>query len=338
MQSKFPFGYLFIKSSKVLALLIFLTGMFFTGLIIYQWKAQLSEVKYKNNSEFIVSLQELQKDYTFTKTKVLHLHSQLMVEDEADVELFLDPNIYKSYSSDAHFEDLLKQLANLKKNSAIFKKLIFQNFSASSEYLLEKMRAHALNKKWISDIPEELAEGTSENDAPQDFSLISLGADDFEKKRDVLMESLRYLQKIRQSVENPDSQQKVDSLINHLTQYQNAMRKVAVDLVLEEKTTEDDKSKRKRIFVIMDELDLMKKNIQEIATSNWTLDKQYSLSVKLLDREYEKCKLASRSSAQMTTLNVTKLTIIIGLTLFLAVLSVVAGDLLRATFMIALKE
>ena len=143
-----------------------------------------------------------------------------------------------------------------------FKQLILKNFSGSIDFLLGKMRDYALSKKWIVDIPQEekMAADIATND---DFYLISVAPEEYEKKKELIKTSIDYLNDLKASVENPESKLNINSMLNHLSQYQNIMRKVTVALKDKSDETEEDEGNKKRIFVIMDELELMKKNIKE---------------------------------------------------------------------------
>ena len=337
MKDNFLFGYIFIKVSKPLAILSLVAGMVLSAVLILQWNKQVKDFSYKNNPELIKNLSGLLRDYGQTKNKVMQLHSQLMTNTEEDVKLYLDPEVYESYTTIEHFADLKVQLQSIGKNSEIFKGLVFKNFSESVNFLLEKMREYALLKKWISEMPK--AEEAKEEPEQLDFYLISSPAESYERNIDLLKKSIDYLNGLKKSVENPESKINIDTMLNHLSQYQNIMRKVNVALVdKDSEGSEEETGNKKRIFVIMDELELMKKNIQEAATSNWTVDDAFAKSMQLVAQESVKCQDAKVLVQKLHFDNGIRLIVVIVLTLLLSAGILILSDVFNALFRMALKE
>ncbi|MCH2204443.1 MAG: hypothetical protein MK132_01025 [Lentisphaerales bacterium] len=337
MKENFLFGNLFIKTSKLLALVTLMAGIVLSAVLVLQWRTRHENMIYKNNPELIHSLTVLLRDYGQTKNKVMQLHRQLMTSNEEEIKLYLDPEVYEDYTEVEHFEDLKKQLQSIEKNSEIFKELVFKNFSGSVNFLLEKMREYALLKKWISENPE--GEKSQEEGKEGDFYLISSPAETYEKNVLLLKESIDYLSSLKASVEASESKSNIDTMLNHLAQYQNIMRKVNVALaVQDENFSEEDSGNKKRVFIVMDELELMKKNIREAATTNWTVDQRFKTTLLLVEKESAKCEVSKTDLQSLNYENTFRLITVIVITLFLSVGLLVSSDVLKALFQMASED
>ena len=337
MTDNFLFGKIFVKASKPLAIITFIVGILLSLVVVFQWKSQHQETSYQNNPELISSLTILLRDYGQTKNKVMQLHSQLITSTEEDIKLYLDPEVYEDYTEVEHFEDLKKQLQSIDKNSVIFKELVFENFSNSVNFLLGKMREYAILKKWINEVPQiENSKVVGNND---DFYLIASPAEIYEKNIQLLKESIDYLNNLKKSVENPSSKVNINTMLNHLAQYQNIMRKVNVSLVdTSDDVSEEDSGNKKRIFIIMDELELIKKKIQEVATANWTVDASFKASMLLVEKESNKCLEAKAELSRLNFENAFRLVVTLVLTLSLSVGILISSDVFNALFQIASKD
>lgn len=338
MKDKFYFGYIYIKSSKILALLSLLAGLGFCFLLLIQWKAEKKELTYVNNIELIENLKELGDAYRSSKAKVVELHSKLMTGEQESISLKPDPEMYKSYTSNEHFNDLRIQLSNLKANSATFKHLLVKDFRGSVDYLLNKMKKYAIQKEWLNEGAEP-GSTISETAKPktESFRLLSVDKEDYDSSLQFLQSSVDYLENLNESVESDDSKENIGILVKHLTKYKSLVRKVELDLSEESNQTAEDKEGKRKIFVIMDELETLKQDSIKLVEGHWNLDKKYREVNTLVEQQSQICKDLSLKSIQLNTQNIFWLTVISGLTLLISMAALVIADLLKAVFIFTLK-
>ncbi|MCM8533408.1 MAG: hypothetical protein NE330_19735 [Lentisphaeraceae bacterium] len=338
MKEKFYFGYIYIKSSKALALLSLIAGLGFCFLLLIQWKTEKKELIYANNVELIVNLKELSDAYRLSKTKVVDLHSKLMTGEQESISLKPDPQIYKSYTTNDHFADLRIQLSNLKANSSIFKHLLIKDFTGSIDYLLNKMKKYAVQKSWLNE-DTEAKKPKLENPKSQaeTFRLLSIDKEAYESSLQSLQSSVDYLENLNKTVESDDSKQNIGILVKHLTKYKSLVRKVELDLAEDDDQSEAEKEGKRKIFVIMDKLETLKQDSVKLVANNWSLDGKYRDVNVLVEQQAKICKDSSIKSIQLNTQNIFWLTIIAGLTLLISMAILVIADLLKAIFAFTLK-
>tara|TARA_B100001059_G_C17565958_1_gene442553 strand:- start:56 stop:640 length:585 start_codon:yes stop_codon:yes gene_type:complete len=193
------------------------------------------------------------------------------------------------------------------------------------------MSEYAIKNNWID------ATSTQEADDSEGFNLISVTSVDYQKSRETISNSLVFLNDLKASVENRESKININSLVNHLNQYQNVMRKFNTVSEIKRDGSEDDESSKKRIFVIMDELNQLKKNIKGIITNSWIVDKQYEKTIALMESERQKCFSSYKSLEDLNTQKGTKLVMLALITFVMSIGSLILADLLKAVFMIAVK-
>ena len=283
MKDHYPYISIFIKFSKPIAFTSLFIGLVLSSYVMIKWKATVHKITYKNSPYLIENLSVLLKYYNETKTDILQLHSRMIDSPEENINFNSDPKIYESYTKMDHFSDLKSQLEKIKVNGALLKGLVFGEFSNSANALLDKMRQHAEDKKWLD---EKTMSVDGENSKSDDFVVMLSESKRYNESLTALRESKSYLKSLKNEAENSDSIEYLDLMLNYLNQYELIMGKTAIGNNIPERELSAD---RKRVFKVIDEIELMKKKIQEISSSNWALDKQYRKVMSIADTESKKC-------------------------------------------------
>ena len=324
MKDHYFFATFFTKYSKIFAFTLLLVGLTLNAFILLSWKAKTQKITYRNNPLLTDNLSLLLKDYGRTKNEVLQLHSKMMPSNEVEIKLNKDPQIYESYTKMEHFSDLRSQLKKVKNNIKIFKGLVIQHFSESADILLNKMRHHADNKQWID--PKAKKEG-EETETLESFNLITSKAASFKKSVESLRGAKTYLRKLKKEAENPESIENIDKMVNCLNQYELLMGKIDTD---PENSKNELSDNRKRVFLVIDEVELIKKEVQEIAESDWTLDIIYKKVAGITENESQKCMAAEVFLSKMNFSNTLLLAVVLLVSLALTFGSLVFSDLCSA--------
>ena len=335
MKEHYFFGYLYIKSSKVLAVLSIVVGAAVCGSLLFDWKKTVDDARYESNPALATSLAKLQDTYTNTKKSTFELHSQLG-HDNADVKLMPDPSFYDTYVIADHFAELQQQVDNIQKNSDILKDMAYKSFAESADYLLKKMRDYAIMKKWM-EAPEQ---GAAEADADKKpFRLLAVeNIADLKDKRDGLNEGLSFVNELMVSAENPDSKVKLTSLSNHMNAYLSILNAAGINLMSATEEDDPEVEQKKRIFQVMEKLNFIKESVRAVVYNNWALDFQYEKTSALIQQELKNC-LDAKEKVRKT---ISSYSFQLAWTLLAAIITtisiLISADLLKAVLIFSLRN
>lgn len=337
MKEHYFFGYLYIKSSKVLAVLSIVVGAAVCGSLLFDWKKTVDGAKYESTPALTNSLKKLQQTYNDTKKNTFELHTQLG-HDNSDVELMPDPSFYDSYIVAEHFTELQEQVDNIQKNSNTLKDLAYMNFAESADFLHNKMKKYAIMKKWMSPTPENAAT-TAGSEGAKPFRLLAVdNVTDLKDKRDGLNEGLQFVNDLMVTAENPDSKVKLTSLSNHINAYLSILNAAGINLMSASDEDDPEREQKQRIFEVMEKLNFIKESVRAVVYNNWALDFQYEKTSSLIQEELKKC-LDAKEIVRKT---VSSYGFQLAWTLLAAIVStisiLISADLLKAVLVISLRS
>ncbi|MCM8540352.1 MAG: hypothetical protein NE328_08760 [Lentisphaeraceae bacterium] len=337
MKEHYFFGYLYIKSSKVLAILSIVVGAAVCGSLLFDWKKTVDSSKYESNPALTTSLKKLQQTYNETKKNTFELHSQLG-HDNADVKLMPDPSFYDSYVVADHFTELQEQVDNIQKNSNILKDLAYTNFAESADFLLDKMKKYAIMKKWMTPSAEDEG-GTPGDESSKPFRLLAVdNVTDLKDKRDGLNEGLQFVNDLMVTAENADSKVKLTSLSNHINAYLSILNAAGINLMSTTDENDPELEQKQRIFKVMEKLNFIKESVRAVVYNNWALDFQYEKTSTLIQEELKKC-LDAKETVRKT---VSSYGFQLAWTLLAAIITtisiLISADLLKAVLIISLRN
>lgn len=336
MKEHYFFGYLYIKSSKVLAVLSVVVGAAVCGSLLFDWKKTVDGAKYESSPALTNSLKKLQETYNETKKNTFELHTQLG-HDNTDVKLLADPSFYDSYVVAEHFTELQEQVDNIQKNSNTLKDLAYLSFAESADYLLEKMKKYAIMKKWMNpSVDKPKSEG---GESVKPFRLLAVdNVSDLKDKRDGLNEGLQFVNDLMVTAENPDSKVKLTSLSNHINAYLSILNAAGINLM--SSVTEDDpeQEQKQRIFEVMEKLNFIKESVRAVVYNNWALDFQYEKTSALIQEELKKCLDAKETVRKTVATYSFQLawTLLVSIVATISIL--ISADLLKAVLVISLRN
>ena len=336
MKEHYFFGYLYIKSSKVLAVLSIVVGAAVCGSLLFDWKKTVDGAKYESNPALATSLKKLQQTYNDTKKSTFELHTQLGHEN-SDVKLQPDPSFYDIYVVAEHFTELKEQVDNIQKNSNMLKDLAYKSFAESADFLLDKMKKYAIMKKWMSPSAEEEVSGDNESVKP--FRLLAVdNVADLKDKRDGLNEGLQFVNDLMISAENADSKVKLTSLSNHINAYLSILNAAGINLMSVTDENDPEEQQKQRIFQVMEKLNFIKESVRAVVYNNWALDFQYEKTSTLIQDELKKC-LDAKETVRKT---VSSYSFQLAWTLLASIITtisiLISADLLKAVLIISLRN
>lgn len=337
MKEHYLFGYLYIKSSKALAILSIVVSAAVCGTLLFDWKKTVDEARYKSNPALANSLKKLQQTYNDTKKSSFELNSQLGHSGEAPV-LEADPSFYEPVVA-AHFTELQMEVDKIQKNSDILKDLAYKRFSDSADFLLKKMHDYAIQKNWIK--PEDVKDENSANkdESKNPFRLLAVeNNEDLKDKRAGLVEGLSFVNDLMVSAENADSKVKLTSLSNHMNAYLNILNAAGISLMSDVEESDAEQEQKKRIFQVIEKLNFIKESVRAVVYNNWTLDFQYEKTSALIQQELKKC-LDAKENVRKT---ISSYSFQLAWTLLAAVVVtisiLISADLLKAVLVISLRN
>lgn len=340
MKEHYFFGYLYIKSSKVLAVLSIIIGAAVCGSLLFDWKKTVDDARYKSNPALTASLKKLQQTYNDTKKHTFELHSQLGDAGSEEVKLLPDPSFYDSYVVADHFTELQEQVDNIQKNSDSLKDIAYKNFAVSADYLLKKMRDYAILKKWLTESPKETADDKKTEEGQQaPFRLLAVESNtDLKDKRDGLQEGLSFVNELMLTAENPDSKVKLTSLSNHINAYLSILNAAGINLMTDVGEDDPEMEQKKRIFQVMEKLNFIKESVRAVVYNNWALDFQYEKTSGLIQQELKKCLDAKENVRRTVSDYSFKLACTFLLSVVVTISILISADLLKAVLIIALRN
>jgi len=337
MKEHYFFGYLYIKSSKALAVISIIVSAAVCGSLLYDWKNTIDEARYKSSPALTNSLKKLQKTYNDTKKNSFELNSRLGHSNE-DLKLLPDPSFYDTYLLADHFTELQEQVDNIQKNSDMLKDMAYKSFSESADYLLKKMRDYAIMKNWMKaqDVPPE---NGPQDESKRPFRLLAVeNNEDLKDKRDGLVEGLSFVNDLMISAENADSKVKLTSLSNHMNAYLSILNAAGINLMADTEEDDAEQEQKKRIFQVMEKLNFIKESVRAVVYNNWTLDFQYEKTSALIQQELKNC-LEAKEKVRKT---ISSYSFQLAWTLLAAVVVtisiLISADLLKAVLVISLKN
>ena len=337
MKEHYFFGYLYIKSSKALAILSIIVSAAVCGTILFDWKKTVDDARYKPSPALTNSLKKLQQTYNDTKKNSFDLNSQLGHSNEG-LGLLPDPSFYDSYIVAEHFTELQGQVDNIQKNSDKLKDMAYKSFSESADYLLKKMRDYAIMKKWLK--PEDVhSENGDKDKSKMPFRLLAVeNNEDLKDKRAGLEEGLSFVNDLMVSAENADSKVKLTSLANHMNAYLGILNAAGISLMADAEENDPEMEQKKRIFQVMEKLNFIKESVRAVVYNNWALDFQYEKTSALIQQELKSC-LDAKEKVRKT---ISSYSYQLAWTLLAAVVVtisiLISADLLKAVLVISLKN
>ena len=336
MKEHYFFGYLYIKSSKALAVLSILVSAVVCGSLLFDWKNTVDEAQYKASPGLTNSLKKLQKTYNDTKKHSFELNSQLGHSGE-ELKLHPDPSFYDTYVVADHFTELQGQVDKIQKNSDMLKDMAYKSFSESADYLLKKMRDYAIMKKWLK--AEEQPAGNQQDEGKNPFRLLAVeNNEDLKDKRDGLVEGLNFVNDLMVTAENADSKVKLTSLSNHMNAYLSILNAAGINLMADVEEDDAEQEQKKRIFQVMEKLNFIKESVRAVVYNNWSLDFQYEKTSALIQQELKSC-LDAKEKVRKT---ISSYSFLLAWTLLAAVVVtisiLISADLLKAVLVISLRS
>ena len=337
MKEHFFFGYLYIKSSKVLAFISVIIGLGVCVSLLFDWRKTIEEKKYQSNPVLTASLQKLVSDYDNTKTQALELHSKLMISAQEKIELAEDPKFFDSYILADEFAELQTQVNSIQQNSEVLKKLVFKSFDQSVNALLETMRQHAISKNWMSKEEVKVEEKTQDEIPFRLFKVVDFS--ELKDRKKSLNEGMDFLSGLLKEADKEDSKTNITALTNHLGAYLNILNSIKVNIPLAPEAAEDDIiTNKKRVFIVMDRLKFLKESVRSVVFDSWGLDLQYEKTSQLIQEELAKCLQAKEEVRQTISKYSFDLcwTVLISVVVTISIL--ISSDLLKAVLLISLKN
>jgi len=320
MKNNFPVGMMFIKASRGLAILSLVIGFAVGIFLLRQWRRELNSARYQSNSKLADKITKLNKSYLNSKDVVTAFHQKFMTAGKAQAEFYKSPEFYNEYSLKVHFVGLKDDLQKFRHNVDILKQWMADDFSAAADIIIDK-----LQKKISMKSPAVVEKKTE----AEPFSLIAeLDLESFKKKREILAKSSADLQSLLHGAKE-DSRLALNSMANQINFFNAYIEGGAL--------AEGPAEESGRVYVVLRQMQELKKSIQEAVLQDWTFDADYKDTIEFVNQEEAKC-IKSADDVQNVVSKYGVHLIICALATIAVFVGILVGtDLLKAIFAIAMK-
>jgi hypothetical protein len=299
VKKRYPFGELFVKAGKGLALLLILAGIGYCLVEYSEAGAAASAAAYQPSASLQRALDQLEKSFSATAEIVRTFNGS---SDLTTPQLEM-PQFPKSIGSNADFASAGRTLARIDQERQQLKQSLVSRFDASIKSIEEKLRAYAEKVRSLpqpnlpaalsTPVPAPTPPSASSQERESLFSS-SLNPNEVDKRSATLARRKEFLKLLQSKAENPENRDKLGEAANQLE---------LLGKLLPEKTgaqaepADESQADQHRVPLLSErvetELGKVRGEIGQIMLTDWSLDGAFERANDLMSVEREKCRVSA---------------------------------------------
>jgi hypothetical protein len=200
-MTTYPFGYLFVRLAKILAVVLFVAGLLAAALRYVQGSLDARARRYAQNKTLEADLSHLDREYERLQTIMARSLHRIVAPLEARA-------VATAPRTTAEFAALGKRLTEISHTRDEVKDSLIATFESAIESIEQKLQAHAAELRG-----EEAKKEASAGGSPDEKKALNtpetvfadLGGNELIKRSDALGRSRDFIVKLRGSVEKPEN-------------------------------------------------------------------------------------------------------------------------------------
>jgi hypothetical protein len=199
-MNSYPFGYLFVRLAKILAIVLFATGLLLASLRYVQGALDARARKYAQNKTLEADLSHLDREYERVQTIMARSLHRTVAPLEAR------PSATAPRTT-AEFAALGKRLTEISHTRDEVKDSLISTFESAVETIEQKLQAHAAELRGEEAKNDAAATGSPDKKAlnTPETVFVDLGGAELLKRSDALGKSRDFIVKLKGSVEKPEN-------------------------------------------------------------------------------------------------------------------------------------